>query len=292
MEKIISILVFLAAGMLAYSIVSLAYDMMEEKADRRRVIQETNNVSMSPMDYFISTRNLLRLRVNICALIVCAIMAILLLTGIPLLPLSVICLIFGILGYMAPYWYYHFRVDRRKKTIEDQLLNVIIGMQSGIQSGQAPPQSLIAVAKQSSIPIRDELQIVVREFKLGRSLPEALESMYRRIPCEDLQLLITSIKLSRETGGNLSDVLKQLILNIRQRREFNRKLDALTAQGKFESIVMALAPTFVFVILYLEQPELMKPMLVTRLGWITISAITVLEAIGYFTIKKIISIDI
>ena len=237
METIIIILVFLATGMLSYSLVSLGYDMMEEKADRHRVVQETTNASLSPIEYFISIRNLLRLRVNICALVVCMIMAILLLTGIPWLPLNVLCLFFGFLGFMAPYWYYLFRVEKRKKTVEDQLLNVIIGMQSGIQSGQATPQSLLAVAKQSSVPIRDELQIVIREFNFGRSIPDALESMYKRVPCEDLQLLITSIRLSRETGGNLSDVLKQLVNNIRQRREFKRKLDALTAQGKFESIL-------------------------------------------------------
>ena len=55
---------------------------------------------------------------------------------------------------------------------------------------------------------------------------------------------------------------------------------------------MALAPTAVFIILYCEQPELMKPMLVTRLGWITIGVITIMEALGYYVIKKIVTIDI
>lgn len=293
MEKVIFILVFLAAGLLAYSLVSVSYDMMEDKADRKRVIQETNNAAMTPMEYFISIRNLLRLRVNVCALVVCVIMAILLLSGVHSPgPLLVLCSIFGIVGFMAPLWYYSFRVERRKKTIEDQLLSVIIGMQSGIQSGQAAPQSLLSVTKRSAPPIKDELQIVAREFNLGRPLHEALENMHKRVPCEDLQLLITSIKLSRETGGKLSDVLKQLIINIRQRREFQRKLDALTAQGKFEAIVMAMAPTIAFVLMYCIDKDLMQPMLVSRIGWIAIGVVTVLEIIGFIAIKKIITIDV
>ena len=70
------------------------------------------------------------------------------------------------------------------------------------------------------------------------------------------------------------------------------KIHTLTAQGKFESIVMSCAPLMAFLILYLLDRQLMEPLVTTGLGWAAIGAVLLLEAIGYMFIKKIVTIEI
>ena len=89
-----------------------------------------------------------------------------------------------------------------------------------------------------------------------------------------------------------SDILDKIIETIRQRSIMEDKVNTLTAQGKFESIVMACAPLMAFIILYLLDRQLMEPLVTTVLGWAAIFVVLVLETIGYLFIKKIVTVEI
>ena len=86
--------------------------------------------------------------------------------------------------------------------------------------------------------------------------------------------------------------LDKIIETIRQRSIMDDRISTLTAQGKFESIVMACAPLMAFVILYVLDRHLMEPLVTTVLGWAAIGVVLLLELIGYVIIKKIVTVEI
>jgi tight adherence protein B len=133
---------------------------------------------------------------------------------------------------------------------------------------------------------------VLREYWLGVELPDALQRMYDRLPCEDLQLLIVSIRLTLQSGGSLADVLQRITQTIRGRIEFQQKLKALTAQGRFEALAMSLAPLLAFVLLFVINNDLMLPMVQTLIGWCAIGVMLTLEIIGYFVIRAIVDVKV
>ena len=141
-------------------------------------------------------------------------------------------------------------------------------------------------------PMREELQVVLRETRLGLDLPEAFERLYRRMPGEDLRLLLTSIRLSLQTGGSLAEILSRMVETIRARIEFQEKVKTMTAQGRFEAIAMSLAPLVVYILLRVIDPELMKPLTSTVVGWCAIGAVFFLLTIGFIIIRKIVTIDV
>lgn len=134
--------------------------------------------------------------------------------------------------------------------------------------------------------------IVIREYRLGLELSEALQRMYNRIPCEDLQLLIVSIRLTSQSGGSMAEVLEKITWMIRGRTEFHQKLRALTAQGRFEALAMSLAPLVAFILLFFINNDLMLPMIRTLIGWCAIGVMLTLEVIGYFVIRAIVDIKV
>ena len=112
------------------------------------------------------------------------------------------------------------------------------------------------------------------------------------MPCEDMTLLTAAVRLTTKTGGSLADVLVEMTEMIRGRREFADKVKTLTAQGKFEGYVLGAMPLVAFVIFYFIQPELMSVLFTTTAGWCAIGGSIALEALGYFLISKITTIEV
>ena len=167
-----------------------------------------------------------------------------------------------------------------------------MGLSNGLRSGLALGQSIESVAKRIDGPMHEELNTLLREYRLGVDLPEAFSRMYKRIPCEDLHLLVTTISLTTKSGGSLSEVLEEMVVTIRARTEFQERLKNMTAQGRFEAVSIALSPVVAFLLLYLIDPVLMSPLVTTGIGWLAVAGAATLVSTGYYILKRIITIEV
>lgn len=198
----------------------------------------------------------------------------------------------GVGSWLGPRWMGIWRARKRRLAFEAKILDLTMGLANAMKAGMALPQALEKVGEQMGGVMRDELSVTLREYRLGMGIVDAMARLYERMPCEDMRLLTSAIRLTSQTGGSLVDVLTQMVDTIRNRVEFQQKLRTLTAQGKFEAIAMASAPLAAFLLLYFCQPGLMKPLVTTVTGWCAIGAALTLEVIGYFVIRKIVTIEV
>jgi tight adherence protein B len=148
------------------------------------------------------------------------------------------------------------------------------------------------VARDIGGPVGEEFNLLLREYHLGVDLTEGLNRLCRRMPGEDLQLLVTAVRLTLQSGGSLADVLDKITDTIRQRTEFQERLYTLTAQGRFEAVAMALAPAAAFGILYLIDSDLMRPLVTTQVGWTALGVVATLEVIGFYFINRIVKVEV
>lgn len=283
-------LVFTAVALLAGVILVSVYQAAREKAEREK---DDQILQVSPIRRFITPVNLFTVRFLSCFGLAAAGMSILVFRGFvsPWLIVPAGCAL-GYFGWKIPMFWFGMKIRQRKEAFDSQILNLTMSLSNGLRSGQALPQALEAAARQISNPMREELAVVIRETRLGLTLPEALDRLHRRMPGEDLRLLLTSVKLTLQTGGSLADVLGRMVEMIRSRTEFQEKVKTMTAQGRFEAIAMSLAPLFVYILLRLIDPPLMKPLTSTVMGWCTIIGVTILVSIGFFIINKIVTIEV
>ena len=196
------------------------------------------------------------------------------------------------LAWLGPRWIAKYRAHVRKRAFDDRILDLTMGLANAMKAGMALAQALEKVSDQLGGVMREEIAVVLREYRLGMGLTDAMARLAERMPGEDMHLLTSAIRLTTQTGGSLVDVLVQLVDTIRNRTEFQQKLRTLTAQGKFEAMAMASAPLLAFVLLYFCQPDLMRPLVTTATGWTAIGVAFVLEVIGFFVIRKIITIEV
>lgn len=198
----------------------------------------------------------------------------------------------GFAGWQVPRLWFRHLVAKRQEEFERRILDLTSGLAGALKAGMALPQAIERIGERMSGAMREELTIVQREYRLGLELPVALERLVERMPCEDMRLLTASVRLTTQTGGSLADVLGEMTEMIRGRRDFAEKVKTMTAQGKFEGLVLAAMPVVAFVIFYFIQPEMMSMLFTTIIGWTAIGVVIVLETIGFIVISQMTKIEV
>lgn len=197
-----------------------------------------------------------------------------------------------LLAFFAPRAYVGLRRGRRLKAFNSQLGDTINLMVNSIRAGYSILQAMRAVSDEMAPPISEEFGRVVQEVQLGIPLDDALAHMLRRVPSEDLDMMITAINIQREVGGNLAEVLESISFTIRERIRIKGEIKALTAQSRISGYMVALVPVVLAGVIYLINPEFMGLLFEHTCGHIMLGVAVLGIGAGFFVINKVVDIDV
>ena len=203
-----------------------------------------------------------------------------------------VLLIMAVIGLFLPTLYIRSRQSGRLKKFDSQLPDVLDHLQGSLRAGYGLLQAVEWVSRQLPNPAGTEFDRVMREVQLGRGLMDALESMVRRIPSDDLSLIVTAIKIQYEVGGSLAEILETVSHTIRERVRIMREIQVLTSQQRYSGYVLMVMPIALAIFLIIFNPE--YEMRLFQPGptlCIPIGAI-VLMILGYFIMRRIIDIEV
>lgn len=201
-------------------------------------------------------------------------------------------LILGLVGFVVPIIYVRVRQSRRLKAFDSQLPDVLDHLQGSLRAGYGLLQGVEWVSKQLPKPAGAEFDRVIREVQLGRTLLDALDSMVRRIPSDDLALIVTAIKIQYEVGGSLAEILEIVAHTIRERVRIMREINVLTAQQRYSGYVLMVLPIALAIFLVVINPEYELrlfepgPTLCIPIG------AGVLMIVGYILMRRIVDIEV
>ncbi|MBF0386471.1 MAG: type II secretion system F family protein [Candidatus Omnitrophica bacterium] len=194
-----------------------------------------------------------------------------------------------VVGIILPRFYAGMLVTRRRELFNAQLVDSLMIMSSSFRGGLSLIQSMEAVAEEMPEPIRQEFSIVLGENKMGVTMDEALNRLYRRMPSPSMQQMISAILLARETGGNLPVIFTRIVQNIRERKKVEESLAVLTVQGKIQAFVMSGLPVAFFLMVNTTNPGYFQTMTTTDTGRMLLLLCLGLWVVGTFLILKISS---
>ncbi len=200
--------------------------------------------------------------------------------------------VMGVVGLFLPTVYIRTRQSRRLKKFDSQLPDVLDHLQGSLRAGYGLLQAVEWVSRQLADPVGAEFDRVIREVQLGRGLIEALDSMVRRIPSDDLALIVTAIKIQYEVGGSLSEILEIVAHTIRERVRIMREIGVLTSQQRYSAYVLMVMPIALAIFLVLTNPEYEMrlfqpgPTLCIPIG------AAVLMVLGYVIMRRIVDIEV
>jgi tight adherence protein B len=208
-------------------------------------------------------------------------------------------LIFGaigmIIGPFLPRMYVNNQQSKRLLRFNDQLADMLNLMVNGLRAGYSTMQAMEAVSKELPPPISDEFFRVVQEMQLGIPMERSLDNLLRRIPSDDLDLVITAINVQREVGGNLAEILDTISFTIRERVRIKGEIRVLTAQTAYSGKFLSLLPVFIIGILYLINREYIMEFFSPTAGicgYLALGLAAGLIVAGYFAMGKLADIEI
>jgi tight adherence protein B len=200
--------------------------------------------------------------------------------------------IFGLASLYLPRWYVGSRERARVAAFNGQLGDTIGIMANSLRSGYSLLQSMELVARETPPPMGEEFSRVVREVGLGLSPEMALDNLVQRINSEDLDLMVTAIKVQHEVGGNLSKILDTIGNTIRERVRIKGEIKVLTAQQSLAGYIISGLPLALVGVLLLLNPEYIMKLFTP--GWYICMPICGGLGIvgGFVAIRKIVAIEV
>jgi tight adherence protein B len=201
-------------------------------------------------------------------------------------------LVFSVVGFFVPRIYVGMRKRRRLNAFNDQLGDSITLLANSLRSGFSIVQSMETVAQQLPKPISAEFHRVTQEIGLGLHYEEALNNMLRRVPSDDLDLMITAVNIQGKVGGNLAEILDTIGHTIRERVRIKGEIRVLTAQQMISGYILTGLPVVLGLVLYLINKTYIGRMFQDPCGWIMIGIAAVMIFAGFMIIRKIVNIEV
>jgi len=201
-------------------------------------------------------------------------------------------LILTAVAIMGPILYLEMRRKKRLRKFETQLPDVLNLLAGSMRAGFSFAQGLEAVAEEASEPAKRELQRVYAESRLGRPIEDALEDSADRMQSIDLVWAVMAIRIQREVGGNLAELLDTVAETMTERERLRHEIIALTAEGRLSAWVLGVFPPAFAVILYLIQPDYMSTLFNSPIGVMAVVVSAVMAGFGFLWLRKIMAIEV
>jgi tight adherence protein B len=197
----------------------------------------------------------------------------------------------GLAGLM-PWLLVKRAATRRVKRLEEQFPEAIELISRALRAGHAFTTGMGMVAEQMLDPIKTEFRMLHDRQNFGMPLAEAMRDFAARMPLLDARFFVTAVLTQRDSGGNLSEVLDGLASIIRDRFRLRREVRSLSAHGRITGTVLfSLAPV-ITALLFLIAPQHISLLFTDPIGLWMVSICLVLQVIGFFTMRRIIDIEI
>lgn len=190
-------------------------------------------------------------------------------------------------GFFFPQGLVWWLRRRRLVKFSEQLTDGLVLLSNGLRASLSMQQAIEMLVDETDAPLCQEFDLVLREHRLGVDLDKALVNCAERTKDEDLALATTAVSVTRQLGGNVAEIFDRIVNMIKARKLLKGKVDALTAQGRMQAVVVAAMP-YVFGFFGMKaNPELMGLMWTTLPGILALATVVILDTVGYFWVVKL-----
>ena len=206
---------------------------------------------------------------------------------------SVVSIVFVLaIAGCAPFVWLQTLIRRRRRAFESQLPEVLRMLSGALRSGYSLSQGMQSVAGEIAEPISSELRRALAQARLGESIDEALAEAGRRMHNRDWEVAVCAIRIQREVGGNLAELLNGVADTMVSRERLRRDVRTLTAEGRLSALVLGALPPAIGLMMFLRNPEYISVLFTEPLGRVLLGGSSLLVATGFVWIRRTVRIEL
>lgn len=182
--------------------------------------------------------------------------------------------------------------NERVERLEAQLDSFMLVLANALQAVPSLGEALASSAALMPAPLSEELDVTLKEYRLGTPLDEALRNLAERVSSPVASTAITTLRVARQTGGDLPSVLRVTAESLREMARLEGVVRTKTAEGRSQAFVISLLPAVMFIMLKFLNPELIQPLFESTMGHVILSGALLLWLGAILSARKILDVDI
>ena len=197
-----------------------------------------------------------------------------------------------VLGLIIPWLFLAAAKSRRESRFLAQLPDTLQLLAGSLASGYSLPQAMDSVVRETRPPISTEFSRALIEARLGLLPEDALDGIAGRTGSRDFSWIVMAIRIQRDIGGNLAELLATVAETLRERERLRRQVSALSAEGRLSGVILGALPVVFALYLMLVRPEYIGPLFNTPMGLLLLAIGGALLVVGAFWMSKVIKVEV
>ncbi|WP_040949232.1 type II secretion system F family protein [Gorillibacterium massiliense] len=180
---------------------------------------------------------------------------------------TVVALLLTPLAFVYPRFRRKTKIKARKDELTSQFKQLLFSLSSLLSAGHSVENAFHTAIGDLQLLYPDPDTAILRELERingklenGESIELALADFAERADVEDIRSFTDVFVTCKRTGGNLVEAVRRTASVLTEKIEVKQEIAVLTAQKKFESRVMSVAPLVVLAFLRYSSPDYMEPL--------------------------------
>lgn len=198
----------------------------------------------------------------------------------------------GLLGSGVPSLLLLCKRRARVRKLETQIEGFLGALGRSLQAIPALGEALETSAASCRAPMSEEIELVLKEIRLGRPIDRALAAWSDRVQSRTLTLALCALWVGRDTGGSLPDVLFKASASLRELERLEGVLRAKTAEGRAQTWVISVLPVPLYFLVVLVDEKYFVPLQTTPIGHVVVILAILLWMVAVFLARKIMAVQV
>jgi len=198
----------------------------------------------------------------------------------------------GLAAWLLSGAYLRFKAARRVNRFAENLPDVLQLIAGSLRSGFSLPQAVDNAAKDGEQPIAGELSRALAESRLGVELEDALDRVADRMRSTDFTWTVMAVRIAREVGGNLAEVLLSTAETMRERSRIQRQVKVLSAEGRLSAYVLIALPVGITAFMVLFRGSYIAPLVTDPIGWVMTIYGVLSVLVGTWWMSRMIKLEV
>jgi tight adherence protein B len=197
-----------------------------------------------------------------------------------------------IVGGLSPAVVLKVKHARRLAAFSAQLPDTLTMMSGGLSAGLSMTQAVDTVIQEGNEPMAGELRRALVEHRLGIGIEDALDGVANRMTSEDFGWVVMAMRIQREVGGNLAEILNTVAGTLREREYLRRQVKTLSAEGRLSAWILGALPVCMFTYMLVGNRAYVSLLWTTGMGVVMLAGAALLMASGAWVMSRLVKVEV
>jgi tight adherence protein B len=193
---------------------------------------------------------------------------------------------------LGPHIYLKRAEAEKLKKIEAKVDIFTVALANALRATPNVARALSTVVSTMPAPLNQEIELALRDMRVGSTLDQALTDLSARVGSTTLDTTISALLIGRRVGGNVPEILAQTGASVREMSRLHAVLRAKTADGRIQAMVLAAFPVGVVFLFDMLSPGYFAPLTTTAIGSMIMALASAFWLAALVLSRKIMKVEL